>query len=266
MLWNRLAVCTHELYNVKKYVHLGHIISVQLDDKDGILAKRNSVCGKINNVLCLTIWDHVTHWWKWSCWGITVVIFMVVLFGIYHITQYMIFVWHGERGCDAYCHSRTIHTRDWYLQFVTSSPLQELICRCASFIMKCLNSCNSVVHSVSHNGIYGMRMHSPIGANVQFCCNYYGMSPNDIPYVSKRLAWIVFCNSAIAPDLDKINLIKELFKCKVSQRSDFIILRVRSWFYDMVFMYFIMYFLCIFVYFLFFHIMFLFVYLVVRIS
>ena len=64
--------------------------------------------------------------------------------------------------------------------------------------------------------------------HVQFCCNYYGMSPNDIPYVSKRLAWIVFCNSAIAPDLDKINLIKELFKCKVSQRSDFIILRVRS--------------------------------------
>ena len=26
---------------------------------------------------------------------------------------------------------------------------EELICRCASFIMKCLNSCNSVVHSVS---------------------------------------------------------------------------------------------------------------------
>ena len=70
---------------------------------------------------------------------------------------------------------------------------EELICRCASFIIKCLNSCNSVVHSVSRrpNGIYGMRMHSPIVANVQFCCNYYGMSPNDIPYVNKRLAWTV---------------------------------------------------------------------------
>jgi len=44
---------------------------------------------------------------------------------------------------------------------------EELICRCASFTMKCLNSCNSVVHFVSRNGIYGMRMHSPIGANVQ---------------------------------------------------------------------------------------------------
>jgi len=50
-----------------------------------------------------------------------------------------------------------------------------------------------VVHSVSRNGIYGMRMHSPIGANVQFCCNYYGMSPNDIPYVNKRLVWTVLC-------------------------------------------------------------------------
>jgi len=75
--------------------------------------------------------------------------------------------------------------------------------------MKCLNSCNSVVHSVSRNGICGMRMHSPIGANVQFCCNYYGISPNDIPYVSKRLAWTVLWNSVIAPHLDKINLIKE---------------------------------------------------------
>jgi len=77
--------------------------------------------------------------------------------------------------------------------------------------MKCLNSCNSVVHSVSRNGIYGMRVLSPIGANVQFCCNYYGMSPNDIRYVNKRLAWTVLWNSVIAPDLDKINLIKELF-------------------------------------------------------
>ena len=85
--------------------------------------------------------------------------------------------------------------------------------------MKCLNSCNSVLHSVSRNGIYGMRMHSPIGANVQFCCNYYGMSPNDIPYVSKRLAWTVLWNSVIAPDLDKINLIKELLSVKFSAFS-----------------------------------------------
>ena len=41
-----------EIAVVKKYLHLGHTISVQLDDEDDILAKRNSFCGKINNVLC----------------------------------------------------------------------------------------------------------------------------------------------------------------------------------------------------------------------
>jgi len=41
-----------------------------------------------------------------------------------------------------------------------------------------------------------------------------GMSPNDISYVSKRSAWAVFRNSVIAPDLDKINLIKELLSVK----------------------------------------------------
>ena len=47
---------------------------------------------------------------------------------------------------------------------------------------------------------------------------------------------------------------------------DFTILRVRSWFYDTVFMYFIMYFFVYFCIFSFFHIVILFVYLVVRIS
>jgi len=40
------------------------------------------------------------------------------------------------------------------------------------------------------------------------------MSPNDILCVNKRLAWIVLWNSVIAPDLDKINLIKELLCVK----------------------------------------------------
>jgi len=35
-----------------KQIAVGHIISVQLDDKDDILVKRNYLCGKINNVLC----------------------------------------------------------------------------------------------------------------------------------------------------------------------------------------------------------------------
>jgi len=40
------------------------------------------------------------------------------------------------------------------------------------------------------------------------------MSPNDIPYVDKRLAWTVLWNTVITPDLDKITLIKELLSVK----------------------------------------------------
>jgi len=38
--------CTSE------YTHLRHIISANLDDNCEILSKRNSLCCKINNVLC----------------------------------------------------------------------------------------------------------------------------------------------------------------------------------------------------------------------
>ena len=35
-----------------EYVHLRHIVSASLDDKNDILTKRNSLCVTINNVLC----------------------------------------------------------------------------------------------------------------------------------------------------------------------------------------------------------------------
>ena len=35
-----------------EYTHLSHVISANLDDRSEILSKRNSLCGKINKVLC----------------------------------------------------------------------------------------------------------------------------------------------------------------------------------------------------------------------
>jgi len=32
--------------------HLGHVLTSRLDDNSDILSRRNSVCGKLNNVLC----------------------------------------------------------------------------------------------------------------------------------------------------------------------------------------------------------------------
>jgi len=40
------------IHFVNEYAHLGHIISDSMDDKHDILYRRNTLCGKINNVLC----------------------------------------------------------------------------------------------------------------------------------------------------------------------------------------------------------------------
>ena len=37
---------------VEGFSHLGHILSSNLNDKSEIINKRNSLCGKISNVLC----------------------------------------------------------------------------------------------------------------------------------------------------------------------------------------------------------------------
>ena len=38
--------------NVSSYVHLGHVITGQLDDFDDILKRRNNYIGQVNNVAC----------------------------------------------------------------------------------------------------------------------------------------------------------------------------------------------------------------------
>ena len=40
------------LATVNEFPHLGHIITSNLNDKSDIISKRNSLCGKINNVSC----------------------------------------------------------------------------------------------------------------------------------------------------------------------------------------------------------------------
>ena len=38
--------------NVSSYVHLGHVITAQLDDFDDILKRRSNYIGQVNNVAC----------------------------------------------------------------------------------------------------------------------------------------------------------------------------------------------------------------------
>ena len=89
----------------------------------------------------------------------------------------------------------------------------ELVCRCASFISKCLLSDSGVVRALARNGVYFMRMLSPIGVNSQLCRNYYGLSLLNIHSVCKPLAWFMFRQSVL-PELNTIYTIKELLHVK----------------------------------------------------
>jgi len=90
----------------------------------------------------------------------------------------------------------------------------ELVCQSASFIAKCLQSENNVVYSVSRNGVFCRRMLSPIGMNAHFVCEFYDVSMCDISVISKSLAWSVHNDKVIAPELDKIDMIKDLLHVK----------------------------------------------------
>ena len=93
-------------------------------------------------------------------------------------------------------------------------PLKdELVCRCASFISKCLLSDNGVVKALARNVVYFMRMLSSVGVNSQLCCDYHGLSLLNIHAVCKTLAWSAFRQSVL-PELDMIFIIKELLGVK----------------------------------------------------
>ena len=85
-----------------EYTHLGHIISANLDDSCEILSKRNSLCGKINNVLCY--FRNRNPWLNWNFYVPTVAIFTAVYYGSWHILLWKTFVLLGAKGT-AYPHS-----------------------------------------------------------------------------------------------------------------------------------------------------------------
>jgi len=63
--------------------------------------------------------------------------------------------------------------------------IDELSCRCATFIANALDSDSDVVSYVARHGVYYGRMLSPIGRNAYFCCSRYGVSLYDIAFITK---------------------------------------------------------------------------------
>ena len=197
---------------VEEFPHLGHIITSTLDEKSDILAKRNSLCRNINNVLCYfnkcdpfvklkLVRSYCSDFYGSVLWKMS-----------HNTTDSICVAWRkGLRRTLSlpFCtHSRLVAPICDFL------PLRdELICRCASFISKCLFSDNGVVRAVARNGVYFMRMLSPVGVNSQFCCDYYGLPLLNIHAVCKNLAWSAFRQSVL-PESDRISTIKELLGVK----------------------------------------------------
>jgi len=98
------------------------------------------------------------------------------------------------------CHSNQYicnnNTHSWLVTPICNFlPLRdELVCRCASFISKCLHSENSVVRALAGNVVYFVRMLTPIGVNSQLCCDYYGLPLLNIHAVCKNLLGLSFAS------------------------------------------------------------------------
>ena len=56
--------------------------------------------------------------------------------------------------------------------------MDELLCRTAMFVSRCLTSDNSLVNFVSHHSVYVLRQNSPVGTNALWCCTRFGLRLN----------------------------------------------------------------------------------------
>jgi len=63
--------------------------------------------------------------------------------------------------------------------------MDELSCRCATFITNVLDSDNDAVSYATGHGVYFSRMLSPIGRNALFCCVRYGVLLINIASIKK---------------------------------------------------------------------------------
>ena len=161
-------------------------MSASLDDKNELLSKRNSLCGKINNVLCC-FWKrdplvklNLLRWYCSDFYG-------SVLWDMTHSTI--------EDVCVAW---RKGLRRVWDLPTTTHSKFVtsrcglpqlkvELACRCIKFISKCLNSPNYVVRHVVKQGVYFQRLYTPIGRNAHHCVTMVDASLSDIASNTRKL-------------------------------------------------------------------------------
>ena len=154
---------------VDKWPHLGHIISATRDDKADIMSKRNTLCQRINNVLCFFAnRDPITKLKLVKAYCSS--FYGSVLWDLAKASiRDVCIVWHkGLRRIWDLPHNT--HCNLLPLVCNTLPLMDELSCRCATFITNVLHSDNDIVRYVAQHGVYFSRMLSPIGRNALFCC------------------------------------------------------------------------------------------------
>jgi len=79
-------------------------------------------------------------------------------------------------------------THSALLALVTGTlPLMdELLCRTAMFVSKCLTSDNSLVNFVARHGVYVFGQNSPVGSNALWCCMRFGLRLDMLKLINRN--------------------------------------------------------------------------------
>jgi hypothetical protein len=194
---------------VHSWPHLGHIISDDGSDELDIVARRNSLCGQINNVI--SYFRNRTSLVKLS------------LMRTYCSSLYGCELWelaHSE--LELICTTwRKGLRRIWDLPYDTRNnllpvlsnciPIMDELCRrSVNFINNCLVSESHIIRSIAFRSVFVSRALSPLGRNAQFCCQRYGASLFDLQSINTDFIKRWF-SDRIEPDLvSRATLLLEL--------------------------------------------------------
>jgi Reverse transcriptase (RNA-dependent DNA polymerase) len=163
---------------VDKWPHLGNVISVNQDDATAISVRRVKFIGQANDVL--------------GFFGNLDAIVKTDLLFKYCSSFYGSVLWdlrspELSHVCSAW---RSALRRVWHLPLKTHSAIvtaissrrpmfDELCRRTVSFIFSCMFSCNSIVRQVTQYALLSGRALSPVGRNILFLCDRYGLKTDD---------------------------------------------------------------------------------------
>ena len=168
----------HCIENVKRYPHLGHIISDNSSDIDDITSRCNTFNRQTNYMLC--------------CFDQMDMLVKLRLFLAYCCSYYGCELWSlCSDSVEIFCTAwRKAVRRVLNLPVNTHCYLLPLLAKClpisdeiykrsARFIYSCLSSSNKLVAAVAQYSIHHARYSSLIGSNGIFICSRYDWSVDD---------------------------------------------------------------------------------------